>query len=384
MTVHSSSLDNAALELSRAAGVLATAASERRSSWLKLEPLSDSSSLNAGFKQLPAFDQPTSDVAAQMDAVVSTLVTTADALRLIEGYISYLERLSNQSLMVSVMLRYLGNLGALLDFMCAREISALCTAISPPPLKYLASFSDLPAAAIHEYHLLHAPPEIQQLARDNPDMQILEAGDGSLVAAFGDIDSAATITTIVAGVGSSDTEQWPAHMGRARNIQAATGGATMMWLGYAAPPTLAHGLARAPARAAADRLEEFQNSLRQRNPSQRQVVMGYSYGSTVVGTAGKSLQADALVLVGSPGAGTGVSHASELGSEVYAITGTADPIGFAATRYDGIHGIDPTSPTFGATVFPSSSDHSGYWGDEAFLGQLREVVQGVDIKKPPP
>lgn len=383
MTLRSSFLEQAAVELSEAAGDLSQSYDTREKSWLELESLSDAASFQAGFQQLSSFNMPSVAVAEQMQRVASTLLDTADALRLIERYVSFLENLSDQSQAVSFLLRYLGNLGNLLDFMCAREISALCTAISPPPLKYLDSFAGLSAAEIHEFHLLHAPPAIQQLAHDNPDMQILEAGDGNLVAAFGDIDNAATVTTIVAGVGSSQPEQRPAYLGRARTIQATTGGATIMWLGYSAPPTLAHGLARAPAAAAANKLQDFQTALRTRNPQQRQVLLGYSYGSTVVGAAAGILEEDAVVLVGSPGVGSGVFHASDLGEEVYAITGSTDPIGFAATQYDGVHGIDPTSPSFGATVLPSQADHSGYWEDEKFLQQLREVVAG-NAKKPPP
>lgn len=130
------------------------------------------------------------------------------------------------------------------------------------------------------------------------------------------------------------------------------------------------------ANHAAKDLQKFQTALQSRNPDQRKVVIGYSYGSTVAGKAASSseLDVDALVLVGSPSAG--VSHSSQLGALVYAVTGTADPIGFAGTQYDSIHGTDPTSALFGATVWGSKSNHSGYWSDVEFLHNVARVVQG--------
>lgn len=157
-----------------------------------------------------------------------------------------------------------------------------------------------------------------------------------------------------------------------------------MWLGYQAPSELVSGASAREARSAADDLRESQNQLRERNPNHRLIVAGHSYGSTVGGYAAKDvaagsegLAADALVLVGSPGAG--VSHSSALhlsgdNPQIYAVTGTADPIGLAANSFGGIHGVDPTGPVFGATVWDSNSDHSQYWKDPAFLENLSAIT----------
>lgn len=376
LALKSSELEGIATSLTAVAGALHESNTDRLQSWQQLETMTSASSLIQGFIKLVDYNRPTVDIVEQMHKTASTLFNTADFLRTLEGYVDVLEKQADKSITLTVMLRYIASLSSLLDLMCAREINALCTAITPEPLKHLGDFGTLPASAIHEFHLVNAPPEIRALAEAHPDMQILEAGDGSLVASFGDIDKATAVTTIVAGVGSSNPEGWNTYVDRARTVSASTGSATVLWLGYQAPSSIPAAASGAAANRAASDLQGFQAALQARNPNQRKVVMGYSYGSTVVGKAASSgeLSADALVLVGSPGAG--VSHSSQLGAPVYAVTGSADPIGFAGTQYDGIHGTDPTSALFGATVWDSSSSHSGYWNDQEFLGNVAEVVRG--------
>lgn len=376
MRLRSAELTAVAQSLQTAAAELNQAHESQLRAWERTAALSTATSLAAGFDLLRRHRQPVADTAGRVQAVSDTLHRTAELLRPVEGLLDVVEALSDRSPTVTLILRQLAAYAELIDFMCAREIELLCTPVTPEPLHRLGDFGDLPAGAVHEYNLIHAPPEVHALLAAHPDLTLLEVGEGSLVAAFGDIDTAPALTTVVAGVGSSDPEQWSTQLHRAHTLHTATGAATVLWLGYTAPASIPAAASAAAAERAAVELRTFHTTLRERNPAQRQVVLGYSYGSTVLGhaAAGRRLTADALVLVGSPGAG--VYRAGQLGDEVYAVTGDADPIGLAATRYHGIHGVDPTSSTFGATVWESGSDHSGYWSDPEFLARMREVTRG--------
>ena len=185
------------------------------------------------------------------------------------------------------------------------------------------------------------------------------------------------MAAVVEGVGSSDKSRWPTTSGRSRSIAHATGGITALWLGYGAPANLSRAVHAAPAEAAGGELARFQRSLSQRFPAAKKVVTGYSYGSVVSGYAAREgLEADELVLVGSPG--VGVSHSSQLGFDgsVVAVTNDGDPISFTGGNYGGAHGVDPTAPTFGAQPFPTrpKGTHTSYWTDPVFLEGLRTIA----------
>lgn len=382
LNLRSTELENMALSLVSAAENLQTQSRDRSLSWDVLSRNTDAESLLAGFNRLALHNSPLAETATRMLQVSQVLRDTASMIRILEGYLAALEKVTNRSITVTLLLRQIAGLGDVMDFMCARQITALCTAIIPEPVRRLTDFDDLPVTAIHEFNLMNAPPEVHQLATDNPDITLLEVGDGNLVAAIGDIDSAEAVATVVAGVGSSEPSQWNNHMERARTIHRTTGAATIMWLGYAAPASIPVALSDRAARSGAQDLRSFQAALAARRPEQRRVVVGYSYGAAVVGnaasTSSRGFDADALVLVGSPGAGVQRASDLHLNSDepgVYAVTGSRDPIGFAATGLGGVHGADPTAPWFGATVWESTSHHSGYWSDPHFLEQLGGVVR---------
>lgn len=274
-------------------------------------------------------------------------------------------------------------LGDALDWACARSIDALCTPEMEEPARRLEDFEGLSIEAIHELHLLTAPPHVRQLAAENPDMRILEADDGRLVAVVGAEDlatSPATVTTFVPGVGSSDPGRWSSSIGHARAISAATGGPVVAWIGYSAPKEVPHAALAEPARRGGSELRRFQSELRRRFPESRLTVAGYSYGSVVAGQAaqqGEGLAADNLVLVGSPG--TGAEHVSELhfdvpDVDVFAVTNYGDPIAYGVA-----HGEDPADPEFGAQPLPGLSprrgNHSSYFSDPEFLAALGRAAR---------
>ena len=106
-------------------------------------------------------------------------------------------------------------------------------------------------------------------------------------------------------------------------------------------------------------------------------VIGHSYGSTTAGEAALGdLEADRLVLIGSPGASARrASDYTVPEDEVYAATTPDDPITWA----QGFHGVNPVHPRFGAQVFTTTgaSGHSEYFKvSSESLENLALVVRG--------
>ncbi|HEX6683768.1 MAG TPA: alpha/beta hydrolase [Candidatus Limnocylindrales bacterium] len=186
-------------------------------------------------------------------------------------------------------------------------------------------------------------------------------GDGRLIVAFGDPSSAPHLATFVPGAGASLT-QISGELERAVTLRerAGEGTSVIMWLGYD-PPDFADAILQRSARDAAAPLRAFQNGLVSNHdgPIQQLTLIGHSYGSVVVGVAGRtgSLPADDLIVLGSPGMGVG--SAADLPARVWASTAPNDPIRLAPPI---IHGPDPISRGFGARTFPSAPmGHSGYF-----------------------
>ncbi|MDO5511898.1 alpha/beta hydrolase [Corynebacterium sp.] len=291
-------------------------------------------------------------------------------------------QIAGASPLVALLLRDLHSLGELLDHVCARQIDLLCTPVAPAPARRLADTPDLGLGAVHELNQLTHHLDLPA------DVQVLEAGEGRLVAAVGDLENAASVVTIVAGTGSSDPQGLPVNLDRARTIAQATGGAAVLWLGYRAPAGVGQALAHEPARVAGAELQAFQRELTRRFPGQRRVVLGYSYGSLVAGRAASAsggLYADHLVFIGSPGVGVGTAAELTLlgdNPKVHAMTHPSDVI----TLVRGVHGTDPTSPEFGARVWPGdrSGDHGSYWDDPVLLSLLRGWTEpeSADQKNP--
>lgn len=281
----------------------------------------------------------------------------------------------------SVALGQLDALGDVLDWACARQLTALCTPELAQPPSRLEDFGDLSLTELHELQLTMASDEVRSLAAANPDVTVLEASPGRLVALVDPENigtQAAQVSTFVGGVGSSDTASWPTAVERARAIARATHGPTVAWIGYSAPPTLSRAAHEDPARRGAAELGRFQRALRQRFPRAQHILIGYSYGSVVVGKAAQQdYVADDVVLVGSPGASA--DRASQLHGRVWSARNTEDPIAITTGPHGGIHGPDPTSPAFGATPLPGASglpgDHGSYWKDPAFLRGLGVIAQ---------
>jgi pimeloyl-ACP methyl ester carboxylesterase len=201
-----------------------------------------------------------------------------------------------------------------------------------------------------------------------------------------------------------------ADMDRAdRMLAAATGAGSpstsvITWIGYEAPQNIVPDAAsESYAEGAKKDLDRFQDGLRATHegaPSHNMVI-GHSYGSTVIGHTANTegINADALVFVGSPG--VGVDNITELNfpaDRVYATVAEHDAIHLSNTLqvdqyghvYDLVHNFDPTSAHFGAQVFASDPGtpgnvpgdysgeaHSQYWEpNSSSLLNMGEIIAG--------
>lgn len=323
----------------------------------------------------------------EMSAVSRVLHSAADTVRDIEidldSLIRSTDAATQSSPTMDALLRELRSLGSSIDRACAAEINRICgvEARHGPDLTH---YADASLPEIHESVLATASPEVRALAEQFPDARLLPSASG-VVVAFGDLDTAPSVTTVVPGVGSGDPAGWAGYAARTQQIAQITGGAGVLWIGYQPPKNLITATGTAPAAAGAADLREFQAELSRRSArvgnEPHRVVVAHSYGSVVAGYAaqGRGLVADSLVLLGSPG--VGASHATALNlrsdkPQVIAATSPADPIGLAVTSRAGVHGPDPADPAFGADrTWAIQGGHSNYWSDAEFHRQLQELVR---------
>lgn len=343
-------------------------------------------------ERLGSLADPLTTSHEQMSAVADILATSSELAQLLDDAVARVKPFLPALPAAQATYGALQALGLALDVACAAQIRAVCTPHSELPNPVMADFPERSPAEIHEFHLPFAPDHIQELAAANPDMVILELPDGGLVAAVGadpaagpvDLSGVDTVTTYVPGVGSADPASWQDQLNRTRDLARAAGGsnsAGVFWLGYPAPHDLGQALRPGPARRAGDDLARFQAELHRRNPDQRRVVLGYSYGSVVASEAARTgMHADDMVLLASPGAT--VAHVDDYrlygdNPSVHAMTSPNDPIGLTTGPLFGVHGVDPTSPRFGAEVHdPGVNDgHSGYFQGDGIYPALEKALR---------
>ncbi|GAA1212614.1 Alpha/beta hydrolase [Prauserella alba] len=195
-------------------------------------------------------------------------------------------------------------------------------------------------------------------------------GRGRAIIATGDPDTADNVVTNVQGTGTnlktvrSEIDKSDAIVDRVGQLSRRTNTSTITWLGYDAPQDLLESASDDRAVVGGEVLRSFQDGLRATRDGERSynTIIGYSYGSTVVGHAASQapLDVDAVVCVGSPG--VGVDHVSELqlpeSGRVFATTAENDVIRLTP---DFVHGPQPIDDDFGATVFESDPGADGEW-----------------------
>ena len=194
-------------------------------------------------------------------------------------------------------------------------------------------------------------------------------GDGHAAIAFGNPETADHVSVNVPGL-TSTMNNFSGVAGDAANVRemAARQGngtvAAIAWLGYDAPDFdmslsgIRDGLGvtgEGKAASGAVDLSRFIDGLRTTRAGDEPAhltVIGHSYGSVTVGkAAGMDMDADDIVLVGSPGAGDENPRASDLRGNVYVGSSDEDFVTHLGSNDDKSLGVDPASEDFGATRF---------------------------------
>ncbi len=234
-------------------------------------------------------------------------------------------------------------------------------------------------------------------------------GDGRVALSYGDPGTADHVVLQVPGLGT-DAADVVAAGDRAWALYAASRAddgdsvAELAWLGYDAPDNPLGDLDLVGvtddrlAREGGALLGAAVAGLRAaRDTPVHLTAVGHSYGSTTVaqGAAGPGVDADDLVLLGSPGPGGGIDGADDLGLDpghVWVGTASSDPVGHLGGQGwlgGGPLGPDPAGEEFGANRFRaedrdrqvgvdwSSDQHGGYWdpGSES-LDNLVQITTG--------
>lgn len=225
---------------------------------------------------------------------------------------------------------------------------------------------------------------VQRTLQGTPDSYLLlidGAGDGRVSIAVGNPDYAAHTAVLVPGVGT-DLQDVASDINRAsilrQNADAVTPNqgndvSVVYWLGYDPPDHWTVGWQMEPSKEGGAELPKFVDGLHLTHVSTPDAghvtadayhvtAIGHSYGSVVVGEAAMTggLHVDDIVTAGSPGMHT--DHASNLNidpSHVWTGRAPDDPIRHSPEL---IHGLDPTSPEFGANTYVvDTTGHSAYW-----------------------
>ncbi|QBX56684.1 hypothetical protein EXE58_15260 [Nocardioides seonyuensis] len=212
-------------------------------------------------------------------------------------------------------------------------------------------------------------------------------GDGVAAVAFGNPDTADHTAVYVPGIMNDGTTIDENSLDAlALHNQASAGGssvATIAWIGYDSPNwnpdgsvlgygesalDAGHTVTEANAEHGGRLLSQFVDGLNSTHQggadASHLTVIGHSYGSTTSAHgAADGMDADTLVLIGSPGAGGGVAHVSDLGmheGQVFVGSAAHDPVTWLGgkdgvlpgTWDDGIGlGEDPSQADFGAHNF---------------------------------
>lgn len=170
-------------------------------------------------------------------------------------------------------------------------------------------------------------------------------GQGHAITSYGNPDTATSVSTLVGGM-TTGPGDLPDHMGYSErlailaNSHPGTSAAGVTWWGYDAPPGLSAASDDGRAVAGAPSLDSFQSGLRTTHEGvtrSRNTVIGHSYGTLLVGESashGRTLDADNVVFLGSPG--VGVDHASDLRLTGIAPEDTADHVYTSRADHDVI------------------------------------------------
>lgn len=351
--------------------------------------------------------------------IIESITTATRAMRIVAGIVESfagqmewaerLERIATAAVnatpagpVLSHALRAIQLIGKSIDAACALSIEAACFGSQHLPHRFgdfmpsaLGGLHpdgaiDLSIDDIHTVQACRAPDPLLAQTVNHPDLRLLEVTDKHWAGMVGpppeDTDN---LVVFVPGVGSDGNDSIGGQIDRARTQAAAMGGTGLIY-GYDAPDRLLSGTSSGAAHTAGPQLREFLADVDQRYPNHHVTVVGYSYGSVVVGNAASGqapMRADDVLFVGSPG--TGLTSTDELNlrgdnPQVHAARRALDPVSGMAYSNGGLFGVNPAAPTFGAQPWPGTGmrDHSGFFDDEAYLNGFAELARRRGLAGP--
>ena len=303
---------------------------------------------------------------------------------------------------LSQVLRAIQLIGKSIDAACALSIEAACFGSQHLPHRlgdFLPSALggtrpdgavDLDIDDIHTIQACRAPDPLLAHTVDHPDLRLLEVSDKHWAGMVGPPpEETDNLVVFVPGVGSDGNDSIGGQIDRARTQAAAMGGTGVVY-GYDAPDQLLSGTSTGAAKTAGPQLRDFLADVDARYPNHRVTVVGYSYGSVVVGNAAGGqvpMRADDVLFVGSPG--TGLASTDEMNlrgdnPQVHAARRALDPVSGMAYSNGGLFGVNPAAPTFGAHPWPGEGmrDHSGFFADEAYLDGFADLARRRGLAGP--
>lgn len=352
------------------------------------------------------------EIIESITAATRVMRIVADIVESFAGQMEWAERLERIATaavnatpagpVLSHALRAIQLIGKSIDAACALSIEAACFGSQHLPHRFgdfmpsaLGGLHpdgaiDLSIEDIHTVQACRAPDPLLAQTVDHPDLRLLEVTDKHWAGMVGpppeDTDN---LVVFVPGVGSDGNDSIGGQIDRARTQAAAMGGTGLIY-GYDAPDRLLSGTSSGAAHTAGPQLREFLADVDQRYPNHHVTVVGYSYGSVVVGNAasgGTPMRADDVLFVGSPGTGlTSTDDVNLRGDnpQVHAARRALDPVSGMAYSNGGLFGVNPAAPTFGAHPWPGTGmrDHSGFFDDEAYLNGFAELARRRGLAGP--
>ncbi|MEV4972787.1 alpha/beta hydrolase [Streptomyces scopuliridis] len=218
--------------------------------------------------------------------------------------------------------------------------------------------------------------------------------DGRAIVAMGNPDTAKYTAVQVPGT-DTQLENFGGQIDRVNKLQDAAGDrtagkgrdvSTIAWLGYNAPELNNSVMDDGRAKDGAEDLRDFTHGLRAAHEGERThlTVLAHSYGSTTAGAAdagGQGLDADDMVVVGSPG--LTVDRADQLHIDPKHLwVGAADNDHVSNVTSDLTLGADPKETEFGAQrMYVDTSGHSGYWDEDSkSLENQGRIIAGKEPK----
>jgi hypothetical protein len=220
-------------------------------------------------------------------------------------------------------------------------------------------------------------------------LHLLDLAGDRVALALGDLDTAEAVALLIPGIFNTPGDDLNGLAADASDVAAATRAAapttavaTMVWLGYRTPSHPGAAVSRISARRGGPALASALEGLAAARHAvstgaARTTVVAHSYGTLVVDEAADepgTLEADAVVLLGSPGMED--DAASLEAPAVFDAANLADfiswgtPIGHQRTWQDG----------YGSTALPTEAfmGHSSYFdADRPTLAAMGEVVAGT-------